>query len=66
MPALVIRADEDRLIPNAHPERWAELLPNARLEKISGRKNPTGHGLIMQEPDTTAEVIARFVQEVEG
>jgi pimeloyl-ACP methyl ester carboxylesterase len=63
---LVIEPDEDRLIPNAHAKRWAELLPNARLEKISGQKNPTGHGLIMQEPDRAAELIARFIQEVEG
>jgi pimeloyl-ACP methyl ester carboxylesterase len=66
MPALVLEPDEDRLVPNAHPQRWAELLPNARLEKVSGQKNPTGHGLIMQEPDRTADVIARFIQEVEG
>jgi pimeloyl-ACP methyl ester carboxylesterase len=65
-PALVIEPDEDRLIPNAHAKRWAELLPNARLEQVSGQKNTTGHGLIMQEPDRTAEVIARFIQEVEG
>src|SRR6266568_1677525 len=65
-PSLVLEPDEDRLIPNAHARRWVELLPNARLEKVSGQKNPTGHGLIMQEPDRTAEVIARFIQEVEG
>jgi pimeloyl-ACP methyl ester carboxylesterase len=66
LPALVIRADDDRLIPNAHPERWAELLPNARLEHVAGSKNPTGHGLVMQEPDRAAEVISRFIQEVDA
>jgi pimeloyl-ACP methyl ester carboxylesterase len=66
VPALVIEPDEDRLIPSAHCRRWVELLPNARLEKVSGEKNPTGHALIMQEPDRAADVIARFVQEVEG
>jgi pimeloyl-ACP methyl ester carboxylesterase len=65
VPALVIQADEDRLIPHAHAERWAELLPNARLEKVSGDKNPTGHGLIMQEPDRVADVILGFIEEVE-
>ena len=64
-PALVIEPDEDRLIPNAHAKRWAELLPNARLEKVSGEGNPTGHGLIMQEPDRTAAVIARFIEDAE-
>ncbi len=66
MPALVIQADEDRLIPNAHPPRWAELLPNARLEKVGGESHPTGHLLMIQEPDRTAETIRGFIQEVEG
>ena len=65
IPALIIGADDDRLIPNAHRERWAELLPNARLEQVRGDTNPTGHGLIMQEPDKTAALIAGFIQEVE-
>jgi pimeloyl-ACP methyl ester carboxylesterase len=64
-PALVIEPDEDRLVPNAHAKRWAELLPNARLEKVSGQGNPTGHGLFMQEPDRTAEVILGFIEEAE-
>jgi pimeloyl-ACP methyl ester carboxylesterase len=64
-PALVIQADEDRLIPNAHPQRWAELLPNARLEKVSGAEHPTGHLLIVQEPDRAAEVIGGFIKEVD-
>ncbi len=65
-PALVIEPDEDRLVPNAHARRWAELLPSARLEKVSGERNPTGHLLMIQEPDRTAEVITRFIQEVDG
>jgi pimeloyl-ACP methyl ester carboxylesterase len=65
-PTLVIAADEDRLIPNAHPQRWAELIPNARLETVNGTRGPTGHGLIMQEPDRAAELIAGFIREVES
>ena len=66
LPALVIEPDEDRVVPNAHARRWAELLPNARLEKVSGKDNPTGHLLMIQEPDRTAETILGFIQEVEG
>jgi pimeloyl-ACP methyl ester carboxylesterase len=66
LPALVIEPDEDRLLPHAHPRRWAELLPNARLAKVSGERNPTGHWLIIQEPDRAAETIRSFIQEVEG
>jgi pimeloyl-ACP methyl ester carboxylesterase len=64
-PVLIVEPDEDRLIPNAHTRRWAELLPNARVEKVSGDRNPTGHGLIMQEPDEAADVILRFIEEAE-
>jgi pimeloyl-ACP methyl ester carboxylesterase len=62
---LVLEADEDRLIPNAHCARWLELLPAARLERVTGDKNPTGHGLLMQEPDKAAALITSFIQEVE-
>jgi pimeloyl-ACP methyl ester carboxylesterase len=64
-PALVIEPDEDRLIPNAQAKRWAELLPDARLRQVSGSRGPTGHGLIIQEPDRAAETIVGFIGEVE-
>ncbi len=64
-PALVIEPDDDRLVPNAHPRRWAELLPNARLERVSGDEHPTGHGLVIQEPRKLADAILRFVEEAE-
>jgi len=57
---LVVGAGDDRLVPNVHADRWAEILPNATLERIPG----TGHGLIMQEPDRAAEVILGFIEGV--
>jgi pimeloyl-ACP methyl ester carboxylesterase len=60
VPTLVVGAEDDRIVPNAHADRFAELLPNARLERIPG----TGHGLIMQEPDRAAEVILGFIEGV--
>lgn len=65
MPALVIEPDDDRLVPNAHAKRWAKLLPNARLRKVKGREHPSGHLVMIQEPDATAAPIARFIKEVE-
>jgi pimeloyl-ACP methyl ester carboxylesterase len=62
----VIEPDEDQIVPNAHAKRWADLLPNTRLEKVSGGEKPTGHLLMIQQPDRTAEVIRGFIQEVEG
>ena len=67
MPALVIEPDDDRVVPNAHAKRWAELLPNARLSEGEGRPGkPTGHLLMIQQPDATAAPITRFIEEVEG
>jgi pimeloyl-ACP methyl ester carboxylesterase len=60
VPALVVGAEEDRVVPNVHADRWAEILPDARLERIPG----TGHGLIVQEPDRAAEVILAFIEGV--
>jgi pimeloyl-ACP methyl ester carboxylesterase len=61
---LVVGVDEDRLIPNEHPRRWTQLIPNARLETVSGGRGPTGHGMIVQEPDRAADLIAGFIREV--
>jgi pimeloyl-ACP methyl ester carboxylesterase len=58
VPTLVVGAEDDWLIPNVHCDRWAATIPGARLERIAG----TGHGLIMQEPDRTAEVILGFIE----
>jgi pimeloyl-ACP methyl ester carboxylesterase len=65
LPALVIEPDEDRVVPNAHARRWAELLPNVRLEQISGESKPTAHLLMIQEPDRAAAAILDFIREVE-
>jgi pimeloyl-ACP methyl ester carboxylesterase len=56
-PALVVAAENDRLIPNAHAERYAELLPHARLETIPD----TGHALVVEQPERVAAAIADFV-----
>ena len=66
LPALVIEPDDDRVVPNVHAKRWAELLPNARLEKVKGSaRKPTGHLLMIQQPDAAAATITRFIEEVE-
>jgi pimeloyl-ACP methyl ester carboxylesterase len=58
-PALVLRAEHDRLIPDEMAERYAELLPNARIEAVPG----TGHGLPIEQPDRAAGLVADFVAE---
>jgi pimeloyl-ACP methyl ester carboxylesterase len=59
-PSLVVRAEEDRLIPDEMAERYAELLPNSRIETIPG----TGHALAVEQPEQVAAAIGGFIQEV--
>ncbi len=47
VPTLVVGAEDDWIVPNEHADRWAELVPDARVDRIPG----TGHGLIIQQPD---------------
>jgi len=59
LPALVVAAAEDRVVPAAHPARWAELL-DARTVTVPG----AGHALVLQCPQETADAVSAFVQEV--
>ena len=58
-PSLVVRAEHDRLIPDEMAERYAELLPNGRIETVPG----TGHAIAIEQPALTAKVIAGFIEE---
>jgi pimeloyl-ACP methyl ester carboxylesterase len=58
-PALVVRAEHDRLICDEMAERYAELLPNARVETIPG----TGHALAVEQPAAVADAIAALISE---
>ena len=58
-PSLVVRAEQDRLVPDEHAERYAELLPNSRIETVAG----TGHAAPVEQPEKTAEVITSFIKE---
>jgi pimeloyl-ACP methyl ester carboxylesterase len=55
-PALIVGAENDRLVPNEASDRYAELLPNARLRRIPG----TGHAIIIEQPEATAKAILEF------
>jgi pimeloyl-ACP methyl ester carboxylesterase len=61
-PALVVGADEDRLVPYELSERYAELLPDVRLETVTG----ASHGLVVEQPAETAALITAFIGEVES
>jgi pimeloyl-ACP methyl ester carboxylesterase len=59
-PSLVVRAEHDRLIPDEMAERYAELLPNSRIETIPG----TGHALAVEQPEQVGAAIGGFITEV--
>lgn len=57
-PTLIVWGRDDRFIPAVYAERFAELLPGARLEWI----DHAGHMLPLEEPDEVAERIERFAE----
>ncbi len=58
-PALVVWGTEDRMMPLAHGQRLASLLPRARLVEI-----PDSFTLIpLDQPDTLAHMIRQFIQD---
>jgi pimeloyl-ACP methyl ester carboxylesterase len=58
-PALVVKAENDRIVPGEIADRYAELLPHARVETIPG----TGHAIVHERPEECADLIAGFVRE---
>ncbi len=56
-PTLVVRAEDDRLVPTEMAEKYAEILPNCRLEQIP----ETGHELCLERPTPLAAVLNRFI-----
>jgi pimeloyl-ACP methyl ester carboxylesterase len=58
LPTLVIWGDTDVVVPPAHGERFAALVPGARLHRIPS----CGHGLPFEAPEAVARAIADFDQ----
>ncbi len=58
VPAQVVAASADRIVPAAHPARWADLL-GAPLETVEG-----GHAFHVQRPERAADIITSFISGV--
>jgi len=58
-PALVVRAERDRIVPDEMAVRFAELIDGARTETIPG----TGHALVVEQPEKTADAVTSFIEE---
>ena len=53
---LVVWGAEDKFIPPVYAERWAELLPNARVVSIEG----AGHMVPYEQTEAVADAVRRF------
>ncbi|MEH6543878.1 MAG: alpha/beta hydrolase [Porticoccaceae bacterium] len=58
-PTLVVRAEDDHLVPNQMAEKFATTLPNNRLAMIP----ETGHELCLERPAELARELADFIKE---
>ncbi|MCB0044578.1 MAG: alpha/beta fold hydrolase [Caldilineaceae bacterium] len=60
MPALIIGGDQDRMTPPRFSRELGELLPHARLHMLPD----TGHMVMTERPNQTAQLLANFIQEI--
>jgi pimeloyl-ACP methyl ester carboxylesterase len=58
-PALVIWGEKDNMVPRAHAEAYAKLIPDAKLSVVSG----AGHSVHVEEPEKTAKLVADFLAQ---
>lgn len=58
-PCQVIGAEEDRLVPNAMSDKFAEVLPNCRLQRLAG----TGHEPLLERPRELADALLSLIED---
>jgi pimeloyl-ACP methyl ester carboxylesterase len=58
-PTLVVWAEDDRVVPREHAERYAQLIAGARLQTIPD----CGHAQHLERPEEVAAVIGEFLSE---
>ncbi len=58
-PSLVVRAEDDHLVPNEMAEKFASILPNNRLITIP----ETGHEPCLERPQALADKLSSFITE---
>jgi pimeloyl-ACP methyl ester carboxylesterase len=57
--ALVVWGDDDKIVPRSAGERYAALLPKARLVIVRA----SGHCVEMEQPDELATLVSGFIDE---
>jgi pimeloyl-ACP methyl ester carboxylesterase len=58
-PALVVWGDDDKVVPKSAGERYAALLPKARLVTVRA----AGHCVEMEQPHELATLVSGFIDE---
>ena len=58
-PTLIVKAEDDRLVPNEMADRFAEVIPGAKTTTVT----ETGHALCIERPNETADAILAFIKE---
>jgi pimeloyl-ACP methyl ester carboxylesterase len=56
---LVIWGEKDNMVPRAHAEAYAKLIPDAKLSVVSG----AGHSVHVEEPEKTAKLVSDFLAQ---
>jgi pimeloyl-ACP methyl ester carboxylesterase len=56
-PALVVHGDADLIVPVENGRMLAQRLPDAEYVELPGR----GHNLMLEEPETLASLVERFL-----
>jgi pimeloyl-ACP methyl ester carboxylesterase len=56
MPALVLRGEEDRVVPEDYVRAFAEAMPGARFEAVAG----AGHYAHVEQPERVCAAIETF------
>ncbi|EJL27322.1 putative hydrolase or acyltransferase of alpha/beta superfamily [Caulobacter sp. AP07] len=60
-PTQIILPEHDGVVPVEIGQRYAELIPNAKLVTLKGASTPTEHLLSLQEPQRLADQIAAVI-----
>ena len=58
-PTLVVSAENDKIVPASCGQRYADLIPNARLEVLAG----SGHCADVEKPLELAGLISGFISQ---
>jgi pimeloyl-ACP methyl ester carboxylesterase len=58
-PALVVWGDDDKVVPRSAGERYAALLPRARLETVQR----AGHCVEMEQPEALFALVKPFIEQ---